>query len=70
VLSYHAERIARDISTTGFQDAALASLSKNIFADDPERAERVALAITDPAKRLKQLVSLSAAILKAEQEQA
>jgi hypothetical protein len=56
----HAERIARDIPTTRNSDDALASVSRNIFADDPERAERIALAIEYPADRLDRLISLAA----------
>lgn len=69
VLSYHAERIARDISSRADHDEALASVSSEIFADDPERAERVAMAISHPAERLSQLVSL-AAMHKSEPERA
>ena len=60
VLRDHAERIARSIPGRSEQADALTAFARAVFSDNPERAERAALAVTFPELRVKTLIKVAA----------
>jgi lipopolysaccharide biosynthesis regulator YciM len=59
-----AETIARSITTSGFQNAALRALLEALVeAGDLDKAETVARSITDPSDRARALSELSKALV-------
>jgi Caspase domain len=60
VLRDHAERIARAIPGPRQQADALTAFAEKVFPDDPDRAERAALAIRFPGYRITALLKLAA----------
>ncbi len=59
VLANQVERVARAIPRPHEQAEALSYLARAVFPDDPERAERTALGITDGQERIKALIMIA-----------
>lgn len=59
VLANQVERVARAIPRPHVQAEALSYLARSVFPDDPERAERTALGITDGQERIKALIMIA-----------
>lgn len=60
VLSHHAERIARTMSGYPSQVNTLNNLARSVFADDPDRAERIVLAMNGAGDQAAALIKIAA----------